>query len=256
MYRHCKATVFSGQIRFCETSMAWVQQPSVSTRVCLLEVPQCFAIVLRLKCRRCSTVYFAQTLRTITGSICLTIGTSPFLKKFAGCRISDRPKGMLKLCHFICSALLTNFMTLSTARSLESGGVSALCLSLILHFFWHSLLHIGSLNMLVSLRGAASLWIKDVSTKMKTYTINHWYAWCWSCERWELMKLSYSSCKHHRQNIVPPVLAASHRQTYGDNMSSSESSDVSLTIHRSKLPTGDHPRMAMWVWNCRFSHTK
>ena len=25
--------------------------------------------------------------------------------------------------------------------------------------------------MLVSLRGAASLWIKDVSTKMKTYTV-------------------------------------------------------------------------------------
>ena len=143
----------------------------------------------------------------------MTIGTFPFLKEFAGCRISDRPKGMLKLCHFICSALLTIFLTLSTALLLESGGVSALCLSLILHFFWHSLLHIGSLNMLVSLRGAASLWIKDVSTKMKAYTINHWYAWCWSCERWELMKLSYSSCKHHRQNIVPPVLAASHRQT-------------------------------------------
>ena len=183
----------------------------------------------------------------------MTIGTFPFLKEFAGCRISDRPKGMLKLCHFICSALLTIFLTLSTALLLESGSISALCLSLILHFFWHALLHIESLNMLVSLRGAASLWIKDVSTKMKTYTINHWYAWCWSCERWELMKLSYSSCKHHRQNIVPPVLAASHRQTYGDNMSSSESSDVSLTIHRSKLPTGDHPRMAMWVWNCRFS---
>ena len=214
-----------------------------------------FAIVLCLKCRRCSTEYLVpQTLRIITGSICLTIGTFPFLKEFAGCRTSDRPKGMLKLCHFVCSALLTIFLTLSTALLLESGGVSALCLSLILHFFWHSLLHIGSLNMLVSLRGAASLWIKDVSTKMKTYTINHWYAWCWSCERWELMKFSNSSFKHHRQNIVPPVLAASHGQTYGDNMSSSESSDVSLTIHRSKLPTGDHPRMAMWVWNCRFSH--
>ena len=122
-----------------------------------------------------------------------------------------------------------------------------------LHFVYFLTLAATSLNMLVSLRGAASLWIKYVSTKMKTYTINHWYAWCWSCERWELMKLSNSSFKHHRQNIVPPVLAASHRQTYGDNMSSSESSDVSLTIHRSKLPTGDHPRMAMWVWNCRFS---
>ena len=169
-----------------------------------------YTIVLCLKCRRCSTEYLvAQTLRTITGSICLTIGTFPFLKEFAGCRISDKPKGMLKLCHFVCSALLTIFLTLSTALLLESGGVSAFCLSLILHFFWHSLLHIGPLNMLVSLRVAANLWIKDVSTK----TINPWYAWCWSCKRWELMKLSNSSFKHHRQDIVPPVLAASHRQT-------------------------------------------
>ena len=113
----------------------------------------------------------ASVWQHLFGSICLTIGTSPFLKEFAGCRISNRPKGMLKLCHFICSALLTIFLTLATALLLESGGISALCLSLILHFFWHSLLHIGSLNMLVSLRGAASLWIKDVSTKMKTYTV-------------------------------------------------------------------------------------
>ena len=88
-----------------------------------------YTIVLCLKCRRCSTEYLvAQTLRTITGSICLTIATFPFLKEFAGCRISDKPKGMLKLCHFSCSALLTIFLTLSTALLLESGGVSALWL--------------------------------------------------------------------------------------------------------------------------------
>ena len=155
MHRHCIATVFSGQIRFCETSMA-CGNITVSTRVYLLEVPQWdflqdmplflteivvskrnFAIVLCLKCRRCSTEYLvAQTLRTITGSICLTIGTFPFLKEFARCRISDRPKGMLKLCHFICSALLTIFLTLSTALLLESGGVSALC-----HFVYHLYLY-------------------------------------------------------------------------------------------------------------------
>ena len=146
MYRHCKATVFLGRSVFVKRP--WRCSSTVSTRVYLLEVPQWyflqdmplflteivvskrnFAIVLCLKCRRCSTEYLvAQTLRTITGSICLTIGTFPFLKEFAGCRISDRPKGMLKLCHFVCSALLTIFLTLSTALLLESGGVSALCL--------------------------------------------------------------------------------------------------------------------------------
>ena len=47
----------------------------------------------------------------------MTIGTFPFLKEVAGCRISDRPKGMLKLCHFVCSAPLTNFCFQPSASS-------------------------------------------------------------------------------------------------------------------------------------------
>ena len=63
------------------------------------------------------------------------VGTVPFWRNIAGCKISENvtkdqkhPKAVFKLCHFVSSALLSNCLTLPTAL------LSALCVALLLSF--------------------------------------------------------------------------------------------------------------------------